>query len=216
MCYHTLLESKKEKLELAFKAEFYEGTQYEPKLLVNGFDNPRTPIIMNDNPRLIANVYWGLIPHWASIEKAKTIRKKTLIARAESISELASYKDSVNRRCLVIVDGFYEKKTENKKENSINYILRLKDEDCFAIGGIWSFWKNPQKQSSYIRSFAIITVPANPLIAEIQKNNQKTEKRMPLIIPKKHYQDWLNPEAKDLGYIIKTFDERLMEAKVLF
>ncbi|MEA5259532.1 SOS response-associated peptidase family protein [Arcicella aquatica] len=150
MCYHTLLQTKKERIEEIFKAEFQNKTDYEPKLLVNGFDNPRTPIIMNDNPRLIANVYWGLIPHWASIEKAKTIRKKTLIARAESINELSSYKDSVNRRCLVIVDGFYERKTENKKENSIKYLLRLKHEDCFAIGGIWSYWKNPQKQNCYL------------------------------------------------------------------
>lgn len=210
MCYHTLLESKKEKLELAFKAEFYEGTQYEPKGAVNGFEHERVPIIMNDNPEQIALVRWGLIPTWATMEQAKEIQNKTLNARAETIIEKPAFRDSQSRRCLVLVDGFYEWQHQNKSK--VKHLIKLKEEENFALGGIWSYWKNPLKANSYVRSFAILTVEANPMMALIHN----TKKRMPLIIAKNDANEWLNPEAKDLSHLIKPFDEKLMEAKVVF
>ncbi len=211
MCYYTLVESKKEKLELAFKAEFNEGVNYEPKGAVNGFEHERVPIIMNDNPERIALVRWGLIPTWATIEQAKKLQNNTLNARAETIVEKPAFRDSQNRRCLVLVDGFYEWHHQSNK-SKVKHLIKLKDEENFALGGIWSYWKNPLKNNSYVRSFAILTVEANEMMAKIHN----TKKRMPLIIPKEHYQDWLNPEAIDLSYLIKPFDEKLMETRVVF
>ena len=211
MCYYTLVESKKERLELAFKAEFYPGVDYEPKGgVTNGFDHQRLPIIMNDNPEHIALVRWGLIPTWATIEQAKKIQNQTLNARAETLIEKPAFRDSQNRRCLVLVDGFYEWQHEGKSK--IKHLIKLKDEENFALGGIWSYWKNPLKNNSYVRSFAILTVEANEMMAKIHN----TKKRMPLIISKQNYSEWLNPEAKDLSYLIKPFDDKLMEARVVF
>lgn len=211
MCYYTLLGSKKERLELAFKADFNEAVNYEPKGMVNGFEHQKVPIIMNDNPERIALVRWGLIPTWANLEQAKKIQNQTLNARAETIVEKPAFRDSENRRCLVLVDGFYEWQQQSNK-SKVKHLIKLKDEENFALGGIWSYWKNPLKPNSYVRTFAILTVEANPMMAKIHN----TKKRMPLIIAKEHYQDWLNTEAKDLSNLIKPFDEKLMEAKVVF
>ena len=48
---------------------------------------------------------WGLLPTWA---KGKSFRKNLLNAKIETIKELPSFRGSVNNRCLVLVDGFYE------------------------------------------------------------------------------------------------------------
>lgn len=211
MCYYTLLGSKKERLELAFKADFNEVENYEPKGMVNGFEHQKVPIIMNDNPVRIALVRWGLIPTWATMEQAKEIQNKTLNARAETVIEKPAFRDSQNRRCLVLVDGFYEWQHQSNK-SKVKHLIKLKGEDNFALGGIWSYWKNPLKQNSYVRTFAILTVEANPMMAKIHN----TKKRMPLIIAKQNREEWLNPEAKDLSHLIKPYNENLMEAKVVF
>ncbi|NLA63962.1 MAG: SOS response-associated peptidase, partial [Bacteroidales bacterium] len=42
-------------------------------------------------------------------EQVKDIQNKTLNARADTIFERKSFKDSiVNKRCVLIIDGFFE------------------------------------------------------------------------------------------------------------
>ena len=49
---------------------------------------------------------WGLIPFWA---KNHSIGSSMINARAETVAEKPSFRDSFRRRrCLVLADGFYE------------------------------------------------------------------------------------------------------------
>jgi putative SOS response-associated peptidase YedK len=64
--------------------------------------------------------------------------------------------------------------------------VAMKDRTPFAIGGLWENWQHPQS-SEWIRTFVIITVPANELVAQIHD-------RMSLILPKSAYERWLGPE----------------------
>ena len=49
---------------------------------------------------------WGLIPFWA---KNRSIGSRMINARAETVAEKPSFRDSFRRRrCLVLADGFYE------------------------------------------------------------------------------------------------------------
>jgi putative SOS response-associated peptidase YedK len=57
----------------------------------------------------------------------------------------------------------------------------------FAIAGLWENWRHPQS-GEWIRTFAIITVPANDLVAQIHD-------RMPLILPESAYERWLGVEV---------------------
>lgn len=68
----------------------------------------------------------------------------------------------------------------------------MKDRTPFALGGLWENWRHPQS-GEWIRTFVILTVPANELVAQIHD-------RMPLILPKTAYNRWLGEEAdpKDL------------------
>jgi len=48
--------------------------------------------------------YWGLIPFWA---KDNSIRKFTLNARIETLSQKPSFSKVFQNRCLLPVEGFY-------------------------------------------------------------------------------------------------------------
>ena len=49
---------------------------------------------------------WGLIPFWAM---NRSIGSRMINARAETVAEKPSFRDSFRRRrCLVLADGFYE------------------------------------------------------------------------------------------------------------
>ena len=50
----------------------------------------------------------------------------------------------------------------------------MKDGEPFGLGGLWENWKEPNS-GEWIRTFAIITTPANEIVAEIHD-------RMPLIL----------------------------------
>jgi putative SOS response-associated peptidase YedK len=62
----------------------------------------------------------------------------------------------------------------------------MNDGAPFGIGGIWENWKE-HRSGEWIRTFAVITTPANELVADIHD-------RMPLILPPGDYARWLSEE----------------------
>ena len=83
------------------------------------------------------------------------------------------------RRCLVPVDCFFEWRAIKGARARQPYAAAMQDRLPFAIAGVWENWHHPQS-GEWIRTVAIITVPANELVAQIHD-------RMPLIVPKSAY-----------------------------
>ena len=90
------------------------------------------------------------------------------------------------------VDGFFEWKAIKGQKAKQPYAIAMKDRSPFGIGGLWENWKDPTS-GGWIRTFAIITTPANDLVAEIHD-------RMPLILAPADYVRWLSdePDPRDL------------------
>ena len=64
-------------------------------------------VIVNDGKKQLVKVRWGLVPSWA---KELSIGNKMINARAETITEKASFKRAFKkRRCLIVADGFSSK-----------------------------------------------------------------------------------------------------------
>ena len=105
MCYRTKLNSKLNDIERTIEARFIEPDAYKPQLEINAFTFSKTPIISDENQAEIQMFNWGLIPFWAKDDK---IKKMTLNATIETISEKPSFRNSVKKRCLIIADGYYE------------------------------------------------------------------------------------------------------------
>jgi putative SOS response-associated peptidase YedK len=133
--------------------------------------------------RELAMLKWGLIPFWADDPK---IGAKMANARSKTAATKPSFRRAFkSRRCLIVADGFYERqKTDGAKQP---YFIRMKDERPFGIAGLWERW---DKQGEPIESCAILTTDANEVMQPIHD-------RMPVIIPPKQFDVWLDPKVID-------------------
>ena len=145
MCYRYSVPSR-EVLEKKFKATFKRNENFERKYHVGTFNNPKLPVITNEDPKQIDLFHWGLIPFWVKDQKnADEIRQKTANARGKSIFEKPSYRNAAEKKhCLVLADGFFEWRYYNGR-NYPHYIY-LKNHEPFAIAGLWDSWTNRETQ----------------------------------------------------------------------
>lgn len=194
MCYHTEQTKLKLEVESRFKAKIKDVEKFKPTQHLNGFDFPLTPIIIDENPSEIVHYNWGLIPTWA---KDDSIQKMTLNARIETVDEKPSFKNSVNKRCLVIANGFYEWQWHDTKgKNKTKFEIGIGNNNLFAFAGLYSQWTD--KNTGEIKdTYTIVTTEANPLMAEIHN----IKKRMPIILKPEDEIKWLQHNSlKDFAY----------------
>lgn len=185
MCYRTKLNSKIEKIERAFESSFLEPQEYEPKQEINGFDFCKTPVITNEGPGEIQMYHWGLIPFWAKDDK---IKKATLNAKIETVSEKPAFRDAVKNRCLILADGYYEWQwRDSKGKVKQKYLIRPQEQEIFAFAGIYSCWTNP-RTNEQLNSYSILTTEANEIMSEIHNN----KKRMPVVLKATDRNRWLS------------------------
>lgn len=146
---------------------------------------------------------WGMVPPWAKDAK---MGNKLINARAETLTEKPSFRNAFRKkRCIIIADSFYEWKRLDD-QSKIPMRIKLKNNDLFAMAGIWESWNSPEGESLY--SCAIITTKPNGLMMNIHD-------RMPVILRKNDENIWLDPSLKDTSYLnqfLQPFDETLMEA----
>src|SRR5262245_42883380 len=118
---------------------------------------PTQPIITVGADHRVEELTWGLIPNWSKEPSA------IINARAETLDEKASFKESFERRrCLILADGFYEWRRTGKAKQA--FFFQLKDGRTFAFAGLWDKWR---KNETVIKSCAIITTDANELLTPV-------------------------------------------------
>jgi len=212
MCYNVSVKSSKEILQNRFDAEYETSEDIETYYQVSGFIHPKLSVIRSDNKSVIQPCKWGLIAYWVKDEKqAGEMAAMTLNAKAETIFEKPSFKYSIKKnRCLVLIDGFYEWKTVGK--NKYPHFIYLKNNEPFALGGIYNDWVN-KSTGEIINTFSIITTEANPLMADIHN----TKKRMPLILDRESEKKWVDPELNEteVRNYMKPFNALEMEAHTI-
>jgi putative SOS response-associated peptidase YedK len=118
---------------------------------------------------------WGLIPYWCSDQKGGC---KPINAKAETVGSLPTFRKAYRkRRCILPVDGFCEWRAS--KSGKQPYAIAMKEGSPFGIASIWENWKDP-KTGEWVRTFAVITVPAHELVGPIHV-------RMPAILRPEDY-----------------------------
>ena len=91
--------------------------------------------------------------------------RKPINAKAETVSRVPMFRDAYQgRRCIVPVDGFFEWRAEKGVKQP--YAIAMNGGSPFGIAGLWENWRDPGS-GEWVRTFAVITVPANELIAQI-------------------------------------------------
>ncbi len=183
MCFFSQQTKDATKVEKRFNAVVNDLLNFQTGAF-NGFEHPRTPVITNDSSDVVQHLQWGLIPHWA---KDDSIKKYTLNAKIETLNEKPSFRNSINQRCLVIADGFFEWQwLDSKGRRKQKYLLTLPDEQLYAYAGIWSEWVSVLT-GEIVKTYSIVTTEATGIMREIHN----TKKRMPVILTPENEQLWL-------------------------
>jgi putative SOS response-associated peptidase YedK len=161
------------------------------------------PVLAIRDSKLIAQkMKWWLIPHWSKDDK---IQATTFNAKAETLQQSKLYAPYFkSSRCLVPADAFYEWKRiieihevrgkPKEVQSKQPMCIRMKDEQTFFFAGLFSIWKNDKGDE--FPSFTIITTEPNKLMAKIHT-------RMPVILPAKHFEQWLDRDYKDTDKLTK-------------
>jgi putative SOS response-associated peptidase YedK len=209
MCYYSSISVGFKIIETRFGVRFVLSELYKPVYSASAFTFPLMPVITDENPTQAVLMSWGLIPFWVKDdETALRIKKRALNARSETIFDKPMFKQSiVSKRCLVLVDGFFEWRHLNNK--SYPYYIRLENHQPFALAGIWDKWQN-RYTGSVSQTFSVITTQANPLMAQIHN----TKKRMPVILPMESEKKWIDNNLKktDIESLLKPYNEEEMKA----
>jgi putative SOS response-associated peptidase YedK len=116
-----------------------------------------------------------------------------LNAKIETVGEKPSFRNSVDKRCLVIADGYYEWQwLDPKGKVKQKYELCLPNKELFTFAGLHSEWIN--KETGEIKkTYTILTTEASPLLAKIHNH----KKRMPVVLKQEDESKWLQHEPID-------------------
>lgn len=140
-------------------------------------------------PRELATVRWGLVPAWA---KDPEIGNRLINARAETVAEKPAFRGPFKRqRCLVVADGFYEWKPEERRKQP--WLFRRPDGRPFGIAGLWSRWADPA--AGDLESCTLITTTPNAVLAQVHD-------RMPAILAPEGFRLWLDPAMDDAAQLL--------------
>jgi len=116
---------------------------------------------------------WGLLPAWLQAKNGTGI----INARIETLAEKPAFRNSINhRRCLILANGYYEWKQQDRIKQP--YYVAAKDGKTFCFAGLWDG-----------ETCAIITAAAGADTAWLHE-------RRPIIVPEHGYQQWLDSKKK--------------------
>lgn len=152
------------------------------------------PIVVQRAPkdadpyRELMQARWGLIPSWA---KDPAIGSPMINARAETVADKPAFKKAFGkRRALVPADGYYEwyagEGTTQNRSGKQPFFITPKDRSVLSMAGLYEFWKDPETDD-WVVSYAILTTTAEDALGHLHE-------RMPLIVQKDSYAQWLDPE----------------------
>ena len=136
--------------------------------------------------RELRAVRWGLVPSWA---KDASIGNRLLNARVESLTEKPAFRRAArSRRCLVPADGWYEWAKKLDGPGKQPYYVSPEDGSGLAFAGLWEVWGRGEDR---LYTCTVVTAPAVGALTEVHP-------RMPLVLPRERWADWLDPAQDDV------------------
>ena len=174
MCGRYKLSASGDELSEAFDLHG-ESPSLEPRF--NIAPTQLVPVIRT--PRMLEFLRWGL--------KLPSFKAGGFNTRVESLGA-PFYRDSiVQRRCLIIADGFYEWQVLSKDgQKKQPFLIRRPGSKPFAFAGFWD--RMTLKNGKVVEGCSILTTPPRGVASEVHD-------RMPLILPVEARTAWLDPSA---------------------
>ncbi len=166
---------------------------------------PAPVVIATPGGNVCQLMRFGLVPFFA---KGVPGKYSTINARVETIETSAAFRGPWKRqqRCLVLASGFYEWHLLPDGKSKQPYFIKPADQDSFAFAGLLDTSKSDD--GTVIYSFTIITLPASPLMAQI--NN--TRQREPAVLSAAGCRIWLGGTAEQGRELLQPYPDDLLVA----
>lgn len=148
---------------------------------------------------------WGLIPDWAEADASKAS-----VARVTSgtLAQSRAVRDAwaSGRRCIVPMFGFYAWQLTGRRFRQ-PYFVRVVNRAVFGVAAVWDHSES-EDGDDVIESCALITVPPNPLLAELEG----VAYQMPAILQPQDYKAWLSGSPAAAKLVLRSYPEHRMLA----
>jgi putative SOS response-associated peptidase YedK len=209
MCGRYQRRSDKQKIAEVFHLGSVDGLSLELAPDYNASPGTMQPVIVWDGAfgtRTLQMMFWKFLPPF--VIDPKKVKLDTINAKSETLLSSGMWRESfLKRRCLVPVDSFIEWQRIDAK-TKLPWMFAMKDDEPFALAGVWRAWRSPDGKSR-MDSFAVITTEPNELLAESTGHD-----RMPVIIKRSNYARWLEPgsEAQPPIDLLHAYDSDKMKA----
>jgi len=147
-----------------------------------------------DSGRVLGVARWGLVPSWAT---DPAVGLRLFNARAETVATKPSFRAAFRRRrCLVLIDGFYEWGPGVAGSPKQPWFVRRVDGSPLALAGLWESRFDDVRT---LRTCTVVTVPANADLTPVHH-------RMPAVVAENYWDRWLDPATS----VRHTLEEALV------
>jgi putative SOS response-associated peptidase YedK len=147
---------------------------------------------------------WGLVP--ASAEAEPLADEKPDLP-FEWVGQTPDTRDAWlnSQRCILPMSGFYLWHLTDRRYRQ-PYFVSVTDRSVFGVAALWE--RSEGGDDDVIESFTIITVPANPLVARLDRSGG----RMPAILRRKDYPTWLSGTPVQAKAVLHAYPDTWMRA----
>ncbi|TMV91372.1 SOS response-associated peptidase [Thioclava sp. BHET1] len=159
---------------------------------------PLAVCISTGGVRHLRAMRWGFVPHWY---KSPSDGPLLINARAETVAQKPAFRAAIRtQRCLIPADGFYE--WHRAGESRLPWYISRRDGAPMVFGGLWQDWEQDGLQ---LRSCAIVTLAAGPVLAPIHH-------REPLILERADWAKWLGEAGHGAARLMVPCPESVLQA----
>jgi putative SOS response-associated peptidase YedK len=163
-------------------------------------------VVPFEGKRKFERMRWGLIPGWWS-KPLKELRLATFNARAETVRTKPFFRGAFkNSRCLMPVSGYYEWHYENpddKKEKPQPYYFTRRDGGLMTVAALCDTWHD-KAEGRDVRSCAMVITEPNAFVAQVHD-------RMPVILEKPQFDQWMNGTPDEAAELMKPAAEDVLQ-----
>ena len=143
--------------------------------------------------RALGVAQWGLVPSWAA---TPAVGARLFNARAETVAVKPSFRSAFRRRrCLVLIDGFYEWGPGITNFPKQPWFVHRADGSPLALAGLWE--SRSDGDGRMLRTCTVVTVPANADLAPVHH-------RMPAVVSEDDWDCWLDLTTSDRSTLEKV------------
>ncbi|MBM1104585.1 SOS response-associated peptidase family protein [Aurantibacter crassamenti] len=196
MYYKLSNTAELEEVVRTFERPFKYPNLYAPEVVIFGLNEVTLPVITIENSQEISLAIWGMLPtgykeDWPVFQSVTN----TLNLSQDSIEDSNWQSEAFrNRRCLIVVNGFF---TSYFKDGKVQpHYVSLKSKRPFTLAGLYN-----HTEDGFL-SCSLLLGKAKGLV----KQHQNLSNQMPLIIEEKRINSWLDETADidELNYILKN------------